>query len=168
MAKKVCLLLLFKSMCCCFLSPRSSRLRARGDVASLRRRFCTAMSGLLQACAACAGLYFTAVLVVVLPNFTRLFALRFGRAHRVAGVVHLSVLLLGMVDLSVRLLPWLLPFVTTPPLDIRNYSIYGLKLNAFAVYDLVLGVSGILLTYTAATDFGIPKARLRNAGRFRV
>ena len=128
---------------------------ARRVRASRARRF-RDMSGLIETCVLCAGAYFTTVLAVMVPNFTRLFTHRFGRGHRVAGLIHLLVLLIGVTDLAVRVIPSVFPKRTTAPL-------LDTIANGRGLYDLVLGVSGCVLTYTAAVDFGIPKYRLRNA-----
>lgn len=72
-------------------------------------------------------LYFTALLCVVLPN-CRIFGRKHGRKHRLMGGWHLFWLLVGYVD------------CVFPIID-PTY------------YDILLGLSGLALTLTAASEF---------------
>ena len=121
------------------------------------------MSRLLATCAVCAAAYFAWVLSVVAPHAPRLFAPRFGRGHRLAGAAHLLLLLVGVADLLARTSPVSFGHGSKPPLELVALPLgrHGEVAGAF-LYDVLLGVSGCALTATAALDFGIPKARLRN------
>ena len=133
--------------------------RARARRGSLAR----AMSHLLATCAVCAAAYFAWVLSVVAPHAPRLFAPRFGRGHRLAGAAHLLLLLVGVADLLARASRASFGHGARPPLELVSLPLgrAGEVSGAF-LYDVLLGVSGCALTATAALDFGIPRARLRN------
>ncbi|KAJ8608906.1 hypothetical protein CTAYLR_005255 [Chrysophaeum taylorii] len=75
----------------------------------------------------------------VVPNARKLFGGRFGRRHRAAGAAHLCLLLAGCA-LTMR-----------PPPRV-----------AVVVFDILLGLSGTLLTATAASDFRHAHARVKN------
>lgn len=119
------------------------------------------MSRLLATCAACAAAYFAWVLSVVAPHAPRLFAPRFGRGHRVAGAAHLLLLLVGVADLLARVSE-AFGSSARPPLDLVALPLGRARVSGAFLYDALLGLSGCALTVTAAVDFGIPRARLRN------
>ena len=120
------------------------------------------MSRLLATCAACAAAYFAWVLSVVAPHAPRLFAPRFGRGHRLAGAAHLVPLLVGVADLLARVSQASFGASARPPLDLVALPLGRARVSGAFLYDALLGVSGCALTITAASDFGIPRARLRN------
>jgi hypothetical protein len=120
------------------------------------------MSRLLATCAACAAAYFAWVLSVVAPHAPRLFAPRFGRGHRLAGAAHLVLLLVGVADLLARVSQASFGASARPPLDLVALPLGRARVSGAFLYDALLGVSGCALTITAASDFGIPRARLRN------
>lgn len=119
------------------------------------------MSRLLATCAACAAAYFAWVVSVVAPHAPRLFAPRFGRGHRLAGAAHLLLLLVGVADLLARVSD-AFGSSARPPLDLIALPLGRARLSGAFLYDALLGISGCALTATAAVDFGIPRARLRN------
>ena len=120
------------------------------------------MSRLLATCVACAAAYFAWVLSVVAPHAPRLFAPRFGRGHRLAGAAHLVLLLVGVADLLARVSQASFGASARPPLDLVALPLGRARVSGAFLYDALLGVSGCALTITAASDFGIPRARLRN------
>ena len=120
------------------------------------------MSRLLATCALCAAAYFAWVLSVVAPHAPRLFAPRFGRGHRLAGAAHLVLLLVGVADLLARVSQASFGASARPPLDLVALPLGRARVSGAFLYDALLGVSGCALTITAASDFGIPRARLRN------
>ena len=120
------------------------------------------MSRLLATCVACAAAYFAWVLSVVAPHAPRLFAPRFGRGHRLAGAAHLVLLLVGVADLLARVSQASFGASARPPLDLVALPLGRARVSGAFLYDALLGVSGCALTVTAASDFGIPRARLRN------
>ena len=82
------------------------------------------------------GLFFLDVVRTSATHWT-MFSLPFARRHRIAGLVHLCWLVVGFVDIYVPLMPRL-------------------------VYDVLLGVSGTVLTLTAASDFREHHSRVEN------
>jgi hypothetical protein len=120
------------------------------------------MSRLLATCVTCAAAYFAWVLSVVAPHAPRLFAPRFGRGHRLAGAAHLVLLLVGVADLLARVSQASFGASARPPLDLVALPLGRARVSGAFLYDALLGVSGCALTVTAASDFGIPRARLRN------
>lgn len=74
------------------------------------------------------AIFFAIVFKFVFANGGKLFLGRFGRTHRIVGAVYLCVLLLGVIDLKFH------------------------QLNHL-VYDVTLGITGTVLTLTAANDF---------------
>eukprot|EP00959_Pyramimonas_sp_CCMP1952_P263977 5520237-Pyramimonas_sp.AAC.4 len=73
------------------------------------------------------GVFFAVLLAVVLRN-SIMFRRRFGRRHRIVGLVYLLWLLFGFVDLAI-------------------------DVSGNLVYDIVLSALGIALSLTAANDF---------------
>jgi len=79
------------------------------------------------------SVFYVALLPTALLNFSPLFTRRFGRRHRLCGLVHLTLLLFGAAGTAAAAWPRWLP----PP----------------ALFDLLLGLSGTAATATAALDF---------------
>eukprot|EP00040_Diaphanoeca_grandis_P022287 m.119444 g.119444 ORF g.119444 m.119444 type:complete len:444 (+) comp28735_c1_seq3:255-1586(+) len=93
-------------------------------------------------------MYIEAVLVVLLvtvalvsvTKWRQLFVPRFARAHRLIGALYLTVLLMGAFDV---LLGWG-----------KQSEVYVPAFIWYAAYDMVLGILGVALAWTAAVEFG--------------
>ena len=95
---------------------------------------------------------------IAISNY-EIFTKRFARSHRLMGAFHLIWLCVGFYDaFFVSLLPFRYEFSVLP------HVIWLLRLDhlwattdpqhiAWIAYDIVLGVSGTVLTVTAAADF---------------
>ena len=67
-----------------------------------------------------------------------------------------------MADLLARVSQASFGASARPPLDLVALPLGRARVSGAFLYDALLGVSGCALTVTAASDFGIPRARLRN------
>lgn len=83
------------------------------------------------------------VTLYVVPQTTRLFCRRHARRHRTAGAVHLFWLLVGTVDVAAR-------------------AGSGEGVCGALLYDVILGISGISVTLTAAFDFQQHHDKVKN------
>ncbi len=88
-------------------------------------------------------IYFAVIGAIALCR-PSLFTGRFGRSHRVMGLVYLATLMAGVAEL-VRVAALGLEPLFTP-----------------LAFDCVLGVAGISLTLTAASDFRVAHAKVEN------
>ena len=75
---------------------------------------------------------FFCVLVVVIAQHPSMFVRRYGRRHRIVGAIHLVILIYGVGNC----------------LEFEMF-----KYVPVVWYHLVLGMSGLILTLTAAFDF---------------
>ena len=77
-----------------------------------------------------------------MKSLSLLFLPRFGRRHRLVGFTFLCILLIGAYDITYS------SMFNTSYIE-KEYQL----INNYFYYDILLGCTGILLTYTAAFDF---------------
>src|SRR5690349_8472110 len=87
--------------------------------------------------------FFVALFLVVLQSPLKIFFGKYGRRHRLAGLVHLCMLAFGMAAVLQLFLP---------PFEQRHW----------VCYHFLLGVTGITATFTAAFDFKDHHKKKRN------
>lgn len=89
------------------------------------------------------------VVVVVAPRARRLFAPRYARRHRMAGLVYLALLALGLADVAARQLSLFASSEVTRHVAMLDSA------GRRVAFDVALGVAGTVLTLTAAFDFRV-------------
>jgi len=104
--------------------------------------------------------FLVGVVLLSLVNAGSLFAPRHGRRHRACGLAYLSILAVGVHDLCVRTL--LAPDKSGGSGDDdvggSNDGGGGTAPLNYLAFDALLGVTGLLLTLSAAYDFKVPTA----------
>jgi hypothetical protein len=101
------------------------------------------------------------VATLVAPNARRLFAPRYGRSHRLAGVVYLVVLAIGLCDVAATVVATRAWGPRGAAGVFSTISPFPMGPNARVAHDVALGVAGVILTVTAARDFGRAHASAR-------
>jgi hypothetical protein len=97
------------------------------------------------------ALFFSVLLAHVFPNLA-MFTRRYGRRHRLSGALYLLLLLLGLTHLALSAL-------SQPPNPQRPPHLPSTP--SYLTYDILLGIAGVTLTLTAASDFS-SHARVKN------
>lgn len=92
--------------------------------------------------------FFALVVLQVLPYLSFLFLSLHGWSHRLAGCIHLGILLFGAVSC------WMAMNNDGSTNNHNNYlASWSTSKNLVLYYDIVLGFSGVTTTLTAARDF---------------
>jgi hypothetical protein len=85
----------------------------------------------------------------IFPNFFHLFATSsYGRMHRVFGIIYLSILCVGMFDLIYQ--------------GDRDEKSLIKNAHYYLLYDIILGLTGLGLTVSAASDFKAAHKTIKN------
>ena len=83
-------------------------------------------------------LFFFVLTSIVLRRFKKLFLPRFGRRHSAAGAAYLTWIALGIFDLGQRT---------------AHNELTACRRTQYFLYDMFLGLLGIVVTLSAAFDF---------------